>query len=231
MKDLDKPDRVLIGSLQTAEGIAAQEELVSLYAHWVPRERIITMNLWSSELSKLAANAMLAQRISSINALSALCEATGADVDEVAYAVGTDSRVGPKFLKASVGTLDSRHCCGSLGLTRELSAGFGGSCFQKDILNLVYLCESLHLPEVAAYWRQVVVMNDYQKQRFVRRIISSLFNTVAGKKIAVLGFAFKKDTGDTRYVVAHIVRERKDGTRTHALRVVNRRRSWFAASC
>lgn len=151
-----------------------------MYANWVPRERIITMNLWSSELSKLAANAMLAQRISSINALSALCEATGADVDEVSYAVGTDSRLGSKFLKASV--------------------GFGGSCFQKDILNLVYLCESLHLPEVAAYWRQVVIMNDYQKNRFVRRIVSSLFNTIAGKKIAVLGFAFKKDTGDTRYV-------------------------------
>lgn len=138
----------------------------------------MTVGLWSSELSKLAANAMLAQRISSINALSAICEATGANIDEVAYAVGFDSRIGPKFLRASV--------------------GFGGSCFQKDILNLVYLSESLHLPQVAAYWRQVVEMNEYQKSRFSKTVVDTLFNTITGKHIAVLGFAFKADTGDTR---------------------------------
>jgi len=192
VRDLEKPDRVLIGSLQTAAGLQAQTKLADVYARWVPRDRIITMNLWSSELSKLAANAMLAQRISSINALSALCEATGADVDEVAYAVGKDSRVGDKFLKASV--------------------GFGGSCFQKDILNLVYLCESLNLTEVAEYWRQVIVINDYQKKRFVADIIKSLFNTISGKRIALLGFAFKKDTGDTResasiYVARYLLDE------------------------
>ncbi|CAE6467120.1 unnamed protein product [Rhizoctonia solani] len=176
--DLFSPDRVLIGSLQTQEGIDACHALKNVYANWVPRERILTVGLWSSELSKLAANAMLAQRISSINALSAICEATGANIDEVAHAVGCDSRVGPKFLKASV--------------------GFGGSCFQKDILNLVYLSESLHLPEVAAYWRQVVEMNDHQKRRFSKRVVDTLFNTITGKRIAVLGFAFKADTGDTR---------------------------------
>ena len=173
-----KPDRVLIGSLQTPEGLRAQAALADVYAHWVPRDRIITTNLWSSELSKLAANALLAQRISSINALSAVCEATGADIDEVAYAVGKDSRVGPKFLKASV--------------------GFGGSCFQKDILNLVWLCEQLHLPEVAHYWSQVVEINEYQKQRFAERIVKCLFNTVTSKTITLFGFAFKKNTGDTR---------------------------------
>ncbi|KAI9139451.1 UDP-glucose/GDP-mannose dehydrogenase family, NAD binding domain-containing protein [Paraphysoderma sedebokerense] len=178
VNDLLYPDRVLIGSLQTEDGLRAQQVLASVYARWVPTERIITMNLWSSELSKLAANALLAQRISSINALSALCEATGADVDEVAYACGKDSRIGPKFLKASV--------------------GFGGSCFQKDILNLVYLCEQLHLTQVADYWRQVVVMNEYQKQRFAERVVRTLFNTVTGKRLAILGFAFKKNTGDTR---------------------------------
>jgi len=151
---------------------------VDIYARWVPRERIITTNLWSSELSKLVANAYLAQRISSINSISALCEATGADIDEVANAIGKDSRIGPKFLKASV--------------------GFGGSCFQKDILNLVYLCEHFGLPEVAAYWESVVKMNDWQKHRFATRIVRTLFNSVADKKIAVLGFAFKKDTNDTR---------------------------------
>ncbi|CAG8454644.1 300_t:CDS:2 [Funneliformis mosseae] len=176
--DLLSPDRVLIGGLQTPDGIRAQQALVEVYAHWVPTDRIITTNLWSSELSKLAANALLAQRISSINALSAICEATGADIDEVAYACGRDTRIGPKFLKASV--------------------GFGGSCFQKDILNLVYLSEQLNLPEVAAYWKQVVDLNDYQKKRFVSHIIKTLFNTITNKKIAVLGFAFKKDTGDTR---------------------------------
>ncbi|TBU42985.1 UDP-glucose dehydrogenase [Dichomitus squalens] len=176
--DLFKPDRVLIGSLQTQEGKDACQSLAEVYANWVPRERILTVGLWSSELSKLAANAMLAQRISSVNALSAICEATGANIDEVAHAVGFDSRIGPKFLRASV--------------------GFGGSCFQKDILNLVYLSESLHLPQVAEYWRQVVEMNEYQKRRFSKTVVDTLFNTITGKHIAVLGFAFKADTGDTR---------------------------------
>jgi UDPglucose 6-dehydrogenase len=176
--DLLSPDRVLIGGERTPEGAKALQTLTDVYARWVPRERIITTNLWSSELSKLVANAFLAQRISSINAISALCEATGADVDEVGHAIGRDSRIGPKFLKASV--------------------GFGGSCFQKDILNLVYLCEHFGLPEVAAYWAGVVKMNDYQKSRFSGRIVTALFNTVADKKIAILGFAFKKDTNDTR---------------------------------
>ncbi|OCF34390.1 UDPglucose 6-dehydrogenase [Kwoniella heveanensis CBS 569] len=176
--DLFKPDRVLIGSLQTEQGKDACEALKNVYANWVPKEQILTVGLWSSELSKLAANAMLAQRISSVNALSAICEATGANIDEVAYAVGKDTRVGSKFLKASV--------------------GFGGSCFQKDILNLVYLSESLHLPEVAKYWRAVVEMNEHQKERFARKVVDTLFNTITGKKIAILGWAFKKDTGDTR---------------------------------
>ncbi len=176
--DLTNPDRVLIGGERSPEGDRAVQALVDVYARWVPRDRIITTNLWSSELSKLVANAFLAQRISSINSISALCEATGADVDEVANAIGKDSRIGPKFLKSSV--------------------GFGGSCFQKDILNLTYLCESFGLPEVAAYWGQVVEMNDWQKRRFAGRIVRELFNTVADKKIAVLGFAFKKDTNDTR---------------------------------
>ncbi|CAG8472366.1 13146_t:CDS:2 [Ambispora leptoticha] len=178
IKDLLNPDRVLIGALQTPEDRKAQEALVEVYANWVSTDRIITTNLWSSELSKLAANALLAQRISSINALSAICEATGAYVDEVAYACGCDKRIGPSFLKASV--------------------GFGGSCFQKDILNLVYLSEQLNLPEVAAYWKQVVDMNEYQKKRFVERIIKTLFHTITNKRIALFGFAFKKDTGDTR---------------------------------
>ncbi len=178
VSDLENPDRILIGGESTPGGMAAVEALASIYARWIPRERIITTNLWSSELSKLVANAFLAQRISSINSISALCEATGADVDEVARAVGADSRIGPKFLKASV--------------------GFGGSCFQKDILNLVYLCESFGLPHVSEYWRQVVHLNDWQKSRFVENIVRSLFNTVNGKRIAILGFAFKKDTNDTR---------------------------------
>ncbi len=176
--DLLNPDRVLIGGERTREGAAAVKKLADVYARWVPRERIVTTNLWSSELSKLVANAFLAQRISSINSVSALCEATGADVDEVANAIGMDSRIGPKFLKASV--------------------GFGGSCFQKDILNLVYLCEHFSLPEVAAYWEGVVQMNDWQKRRFTAKIVRALYNSVADKKIAVLGFAFKKDTNDTR---------------------------------
>jgi UDPglucose 6-dehydrogenase len=190
--DLENPDRILIGGEEDASGQQAMEALVSIYAQWVPRERIITTNLWSSELSKLVANAFLAQRISSINSISALCEATGADVDEVARAIGSDSRIGPKFLKASV--------------------GFGGSCFQKDILNLVYLCESFGLPKVADYWRQVVDLNDWQKSRFVEKIVRTLFNTVNGKRIAILGFAFKKDTNDTRespaiYVCRDLLRE------------------------
>jgi UDPglucose 6-dehydrogenase len=178
MEDLECPDRVLIGGETTPEGERAVQALVDVYARWVQREAILTTNLWSSELSKLTANAFLAQRISSINAISALCEATGADVDEVAGAIGRDSRIGPKFLKASV--------------------GFGGSCFQKDILNLVYLCDHFGIGEVARYWESVVNMNDYQKSRFSRRIVSTLFNTVSDKRIAVFGFAFKKDTNDTR---------------------------------
>ncbi len=180
--DLQSPDRILIGGEPTPEGQQAAAALVDIYANWVPRDRILTTNLWSSELSKLVANAFLAQRISSINSISALCEATGADVDEVAHAIGRDSRIGPKFLKASV--------------------GFGGSCFQKDILNLTYLCKYFNLPEVAAYWESVVRMNDWQKSRFAKYIVNQLFNTVTGKQIAVLGFAFKKDTNDTRETAA-----------------------------
>ena len=178
MSDLQNPDRVLIGGERTPEGDAAVKTLADIYASWVPRERIIQTSLWSSELSKLVANAFLAQRISSINSISAVCEATGADIDEVARVIGRDSRIGPKFLKASI--------------------GFGGSCFQKDILNLVYLCGHFGLAEVAAYWESVVHMNDYQKERFTARIVKALFNTVADKKIAVLGFAFKKNTNDVR---------------------------------
>lgn len=192
VQDLMNPDRVLIGGDQTPDGLSAIEALTSVYASWVPRERIIQTRLWSSELSKLTANAFLAQRISSINSISALCEVTGADVDEVAYAIGSDSRIGSKFLKSSV--------------------GFGGSCFQKDILNLVYLCEYFGLPEAAAYWEQVIILNDYQKRRFAMNIIQTLFNTVSGKKIAMLGWAFKKDTNDTResaaiYVTDHLLND------------------------
>jgi UDPglucose 6-dehydrogenase len=178
VEDLETPDRVLIGGDSTPSGALAIQKLVSVYARWVPRERILTTNLWSSELSKLVSNALLAQRISSVNALSALCEATGADVDEVTFAAGKDSRIGSKFLRASV--------------------GFGGSCFQKDILNLVYLCRHYGLDEVAQYWQQVVDINTWQKTRFVRNMIQTMFNTIAGKRIAILGFAFKKDTNDTR---------------------------------
>lgn len=183
--DLHAPDRVLIGGEDTEAGQAATQALVDVYSNWVPTERIITTRLWSSELSKLTANAFLAQRVSSINAMSALCERTGADVDEISRAIGADSRIGAKFLKSSV--------------------GFGGSCFQKDILNLVYLCRQFNLPEVAAYWEQVVDMNDYQKHRFAKNIIETLFNTVSGKKIAFLGWAFKKDTNDTRETAAMYV--------------------------
>jgi len=176
--DLFKPDRVLVGGAETPSGQAAVKCLADVYRRWVPDAQVLTTNLWSAELSKLTANAFLAQRISSINSISALCEVTGANVDEVAHSIGVDSRIGPKFLKSSV--------------------GFGGSCFQKDILNLVYLCRSFGLPEVAEYWHQVIVMNDWQKTRFAQNMVGSMFNTVSGKKIAILGFAFKKDTGDTR---------------------------------
>ena len=178
IEDLFKSDRVLIGGRTTPKGEEAVQALVEIYVNWIPREKIVTTNVWSSELSKLVSNAFLAQRISSINSISALCEATGADVEEVATAVGKDSRIGPKFLKASV--------------------GFGGSCFQKDILNLVYLCQQYGLDEVADYWKGVITINDYQKNRFANRIQQALFNTVNGKKIAFWGWAFKKDTNDTR---------------------------------
>ncbi|GAB2770522.1 UDP-glucose 6-dehydrogenase [Salinimicrobium soli] len=179
VEDLRNPDRVLIGGdIDSEEGREAIDALVNIYASWVPRERILTTNVWSSELSKLTANAFLAQRVSSINAISELCEQTGADVNEVAKAVGMDSRIGPKFLKASV--------------------GFGGSCFQKDILNLVYIARSFNLQEVADYWEQVILMNDHQKKRFAANMVRRMYNTVAGKKIALLGWAFKKDTNDTR---------------------------------
>ena len=178
IEDLENPDRVLIGSAQTAEGIRARDVLVEIYANWVPREKIITSNIWSSELSKLVANAFLAQRISSVNSISALCEKADADVQEVARAVGMDSRVGAKFLNASV--------------------GFGGSCFQKDILNLVYICRYYDLREVADYWEGVVKVNEYQKERFILNMLQVMFNTLAGKKICLFGFAFKADTGDTR---------------------------------
>ncbi|WMI68463.1 UDP-glucose 6-dehydrogenase [Mangrovimonas sp. YM274] len=192
VEDLQSPDRVLIGGEDTPEGKEAMQALVDIYASWVPREQILTTNVWSSELSKLVANAFLAQRVSSINAISELCEATEADVEEVSRAIGKDSRIGPKFLKASV--------------------GFGGSCFQKDILNLVYISKSLGLNEVANYWEQVIIMNDYQKYRFAKKIITTLYNTIADKKIAFLGWAFKKDTNDTResaaiYVAEHLLQE------------------------
>jgi UDPglucose 6-dehydrogenase len=178
MADLANPDRVLIGSQETPVGITARQAIVEIYANWVPREKIIESNVWSAELSKLTANAFLAQRISSINAISALCEKTAADVDEVAYAIGKDSRVGAKFLQAGV--------------------GFGGSCFKKDILNLVYICQSYGLTEVANYWESVVKINEWQENRFIRTMLENMFNTVAGKKIALFGFAFKANTGDTR---------------------------------
>merc|ERR1712151_459678 len=185
MKDLSAPDRVLIGGSTDPEGVAAAGVLADIYATWVPREKILTTNLWSSELSKLVANAMLAQRVSSMNSISQLCEKTGADVTEVSRAIGADSRIGAKFLGASV--------------------GFGGSCFQKDILNLVYICESEGLREVAKYGQMVVDMSEHQRASFAGNIISRLFNTVTNKKIAVLGFAFKKDTGDVRETPAMTV--------------------------
>lgn len=178
VSDLLHPDRVLIGGDTDEEGQMAIKSLVDIYANWIPKERILTTNVWSSELSKLTANAFLAQRVSSINAMSELCEKTGADVGEVAKAIGMDSRIGSKFLKASV--------------------GFGGSCFQKDIMNLVYIAKSYGLNEVADYWEQVIIMNDHQKKRFAANIVKTLYNTVSGKKITFLGWAFKKDTNDTR---------------------------------
>lgn len=186
IQDLHNADRVLIGGdIDTQDGRDAMEALANIYGQWLPKERILKTNVWSSELSKLTANAFLAQRVSSINSISALCEKTEANVDEVARAIGTDSRIGPKFLKSSV--------------------GFGGSCFQKDILNLVYICRSLGINEVADYWNQVIIMNDYQKRRFAENIVATLFNTVADKKIAFLGWAFKKDTNDTRETAAMYV--------------------------
>lgn len=178
ISDLHNPDRILIGHELTPDGEAAARLLTDVYANWVPREKILTVNVWSSELSKLTANAFLAQRISSINTISAICELTGANVNEVAHAIGLDSRLGPKFLKASV--------------------GFGGSCFQKDILNLTYIAESLGLKEVADYWHSVVDINNWQRRRFVNDVIHTMFDTLQNKKIAVFGFAFKADTGDTR---------------------------------
>ena len=193
IKDLEFPDRVLIGSRETETGIKARNELVKVYSNWVPKERIIESNIWSSELSKLVANAFLAQRISSINAISALCEKTDADVGEVSKAIGMDSRLGSKFLNASI--------------------GFGGSCFKKDILNLAYLCKTYGLDEVADYWESVVKINEYQKERFILNMLSSMFNTLAGKKICLFGFAFKADTGDTRetpaiYIAKRLVEEK-----------------------
>ena len=191
--DLLNPDRVLIGSHETPRGLAARKQIVDIYANWVPRANILQSNIWSAELSKLTANAFLAQRISSINSLSALCEKTEANVSEVAHAIGMDKRIGSKFLNASV--------------------GFGGSCFKKDILNLVYICQHYGLHEVAAYWEQVITMNEYQERRFVQNMLANMFNTVAGKRIALFGFAFKADTGDTRespaiYIARKLVEER-----------------------
>ena len=196
VQDLNNPDRVLIGGdIDTPKGKDAVQSLVDIYSNWIPANQILTTNIWSSELSKLTANAFLAQRVSSINAMSELCEKTGADVNEVAKAVGMDSRIGPKFLQSSV--------------------GFGGSCFQKDILNLVYIAKSFGLNEVADYWEQVILMNDHQKRRFAAKIVQTLFNTVSGKKIAILGWAFKKDTNDTResaaiYVADYLLNEQAE---------------------
>lgn len=195
INDLQNADRVLIGGESTEDGQKAVNALVEIYSQWLPKERVLTTNVWSSELSKLTANAFLAQRVSSINALSELCEVTEADIAEVSKAIGTDSRIGSKFLKASV--------------------GFGGSCFQKDILNLVYIAQSYGLQEVADYWEQVIIMNDHQKRRFAKKIVETLFNTVSGKKIALLGWAFKKDTNDTResasiYVADYLLSEQSN---------------------
>ncbi|HTX72611.1 MAG TPA: nucleotide sugar dehydrogenase, partial [Rectinemataceae bacterium] len=187
IRDLEHPDRVLIGSRDSQRALKARDALVEIYRNWVPREKIILSNIWSSELSKLVANVFLAQRISTINAVSAMCERTEADVQEVAKIVGMDNRIGSKFLNASV--------------------GFGGSCFKKDILNLVYLCRHHGLPEVADYMEAVVGMNEYQKERFVTTMLDAMFNTMAGKRICLFGFAFKANTGDTRESPAiHVAR-------------------------
>ena len=193
VSDLDNPDRILIGAMRTESGQKALKRIVDIYARWVSPEKIKTTNVWSSELSKLVSNAMLAQRISSVNSISAICEKTDADIEEVTGAVGMDSRIGAKFLRSSI--------------------GFGGSCFKKDILNLVYLCEYYNLPEVAAYWEGVVNINEYQEKRFVKKIIEKMFNTISDKKIAIFGFAFKADTGDTRespaiYICKWLLEER-----------------------
>jgi UDPglucose 6-dehydrogenase len=195
IKDLESPDRVLIGCRDTESGLAARETLVEIYANWVPREKIITSNIWSSELSKIVSNAFLAQRISSINAISALCEKTDADINEVSRAVGMDSRIGSKYLSASV--------------------GFGGSCFKKDILNLVYLCQQYGLHEVADYWESVVRINQYQQERFMLNMLTTMFNTLAGKRICIFGFAFKANTGDTRespaiYITRRLLEEKAE---------------------
>ncbi|MBN1366080.1 MAG: nucleotide sugar dehydrogenase [Syntrophaceae bacterium] len=195
ISDLIDPDRVLIGSRETPDGIHARNEIVGIYKNWVPEERIITSDIWSSELSKLTANAFLAQRISSINAISALCEKTDANVNEIAHAIGLDKRIGDKFLSASV--------------------GFGGSCFQKDILNLVYLCRYYGLNEVADYWESVVRINDYQKERFIFNMLLTMFNTLVDKKICLFGFAFKANTGDTRespaiYIAKRLIEEKAE---------------------
>ncbi len=188
IQDLFKSDRVLIGGDETESGQKAIQALVDIYANWIPKEKILTTNVWSSELAKLASNAMLAQRISSINSLSALCEKTGANIDELSKAIGMDHRIGPHFLKASV--------------------GFGGSCFQKDILNLVYLCKYYGLDEVAEYWHQVVKINDYQKDRFAQKIIDHFGGDLTGKKISILGWAFKANTNDSRESAAIYVAQK-----------------------
>lgn len=195
VQDLLNPDRVLIGSRETESGLKARQMLVDIYANWVPKEKILTSGIWSSELSKIASNAFLAQRISSVNAISALCEKTDADIAEVSKAIGMDSRIGPKFLNASV--------------------GFGGSCFKKDILNLVYLCRHYGLNEVADYWEGVVTINRYQQERFIWNMMKAMFNTLAGKKICLLGFAFKANTGDTRespalFIARRLLEEKAD---------------------
>jgi UDPglucose 6-dehydrogenase len=197
IKDLEKPDRLLIGSKETESGLKAREAIVEIFANWIPRDRLITSNLMSAELSKLVANSFLAQRISSINSISALCEKVDADVTEVARAIGKDSRIGDKFLNASV--------------------GFGGSCFKKDILNLVYLCETFGLYEVAAYWENIVKMNEYQETRFVQTMNRALFNTVTNKRIALFGFAFKADTSDTRESPAFYITKKLMEEKAHVV--------------
>ena len=209
IRDMEDPDRVLIGSHDTVTGNVARDELLKIYLKWVPKEKIITTKLWSSELSKLVANAFLAQRISSINSIAAICEATEAEVHEVADAVGRDSRIGPKFLEAGV--------------------GFGGSCFRKDILSLVYICEHYKLDDIAQFWNSVIKINDYQMERFVNRILEAMFRTLVDKKIAVFGFAFKPNTGDTRdapaiYICKRLLEERAQLSITDPHAIPNARR-------